>query len=159
MPASEIRGEGIFFEFAEAAILRWLKKAETHDGVFLDAHRRWREARGTWSRTTGYPGLRYVLLHIFAHAVIRQLSIECGYTTASIRERIYSRCPGEDGEPMAGVLIYTAAPRQRGDARRAGQPRASRRSLGRHLDQALEAVRSVRLGPPLCGAPPVPGRH
>ena len=28
----------------------------------------------------GYPGIRYVLLHTFAHALIRQLAIECGYT-------------------------------------------------------------------------------
>ena len=39
-----------------------------------------------------------------AYAVIRQLAVECGYTTASISERIYSRSPA-DGEPMAGVLI------------------------------------------------------
>ena len=35
--------------------------------------------------------------------------MECGYTTASLRERIYSRDPGKE-EAMAGVLIYTAAP-------------------------------------------------
>jgi hypothetical protein len=40
--------------------------------------------------------------------LIRQLAIECGYTSASITERIYSRNPA-DGDPMAGVLIYTAA--------------------------------------------------
>jgi len=52
-------------------------------------------------------------LHSFAHAVIRQLAVECGYTAASIRERIYSRNPGDQG-PMAGVLIYTAAPDSQG---------------------------------------------
>ena len=56
----------------------------------------------------GYPGLRYILLHRFAHALIRQLAVECGYTTASIGERIYAQDP-VDGDPMAGVLIYTAA--------------------------------------------------
>ena len=49
------------------------------------------------------------LLHSFAHAVIRQLAVECGYNTASIGERIYSRSPQED-EPMAGVLIYMRPP-------------------------------------------------
>jgi len=150
VPASEIRGEGIFFQFKESAILRWTKKAETHDGVFLDAHRRWREARGL-EPDHGYPWLRYVLLHSFAHAVIRQLSIECGYSTASIRERIYSRCPQEEGEPMAGVLIYTAAPDSEGTLGglvSLGEPD----SLGRHLEQALEAVR-------LCASDPLCAEH
>lgn len=56
----------------------------------------------------GYPGIRYVLLHTFSHALIRQLAIECGYTSISITERIYSQNPA-DGDPMAGVLIYTSA--------------------------------------------------
>ena len=40
---------------------------------------------------------------------IRQLTFECGYATASLRERIYSRTPQQGGEPEAGMLIYTAA--------------------------------------------------
>ena len=58
--------------------------------------------------------MRYVLLHSLAHALIRQFAVECGYTTASIRERIYSRPPGGDKEPMAGILLYTAAPDSEG---------------------------------------------
>jgi len=45
--------------------------------------------------------MRYVLLHTFAHAVIRELALECGYSAAGIAEKIYA----EVGErPMAGVL-------------------------------------------------------
>jgi hypothetical protein len=40
---------------------------------------------------------------------MRQLSISCGYSASSIRERIYSKSPEEDGGPMAGILLYTAA--------------------------------------------------
>lgn len=47
-------------------------------------------------------------MHTFSHALIRQLAIECGYSSASITERIYSQNP-VDGDPMAGVLIYTSA--------------------------------------------------
>ena len=68
-------------------------------------------ARGHVAYPSPMPGILVFgscLLHTFAHAVIRQLSIECGYTTASIRERIYCQSPDE-GEPMAGVLVYTAA--------------------------------------------------
>jgi hypothetical protein len=49
---------------------------------------------------------RFVLLHSFAHLLINQLVQDCGYGSASLRERIYSA----DGDnPMAGILIYTAA--------------------------------------------------
>ena len=44
--------------------------------------------RGLPDPDHGYPGLRFALLHSLAHALIRQLALECGYTAASIRERI-----------------------------------------------------------------------
>lgn len=47
---------------------------------------------------------RRVLLHTLAHALIQELVIECGYTAASLKERIYA-----NGD-QAGLLIYTASP-------------------------------------------------
>ena len=77
--------------------------------VLTAAHESWRADRrlppGHW------PGMRYVLLHTFAHALIRELALECGYSAAGIAERIYARS-GE--QPMAGVLLYTAAPDSEG---------------------------------------------
>lgn len=51
---------------------------------------------------------RYVLLHTLAHLLIRQLSVECGYSGASIKERIYSTYPDSDHK-MAGILLYTSS--------------------------------------------------
>ena len=139
VPSSEIRGEGLFFHFKEDVIQKWVKKNKALDGVFLEAHQRWRIARKLEPPHEYYPGIRFVLLHSFAHALIRQLSVECGYTTASLRERIYSRNPGEDGPEMAGVLIYTAAPDSEGTLGglvSLGKPE----TLERHLDQALDRV-------------------
>ncbi len=45
---------------------------------------------------------------------MRQFVLECGYTAASISERIYARPPDAEDGPMAGVLIYTAAPDSEG---------------------------------------------
>ena len=149
VPASETRGEGIFFQFSEAALEEWAKRAKPHADEFFKAHRQWREPKGL-DPNVGFPGLRYVLMHTFAHAVIRQLAIECGYTTASIAERIYSRNPA-DGDPMAGVLIYTAAPDSEGTLGglcALGEPK----KLGRHLDQALETMR-------LCASDPLCAEH
>jgi hypothetical protein len=109
VPASETRGEGIFFQFSEAKVAKWVTDNKAYDREFQKAHVAWRAAKNLTNPEAGYPGIRYVLLHSFAHALIRQLAIECGYTSASISERIYSRNPS-DGDPMAGVLIYTSAP-------------------------------------------------
>ncbi len=107
VPAAETRGEGIFFQFKESLLEAWVKQNPQYEREFEKSHLEWLNSKNI---TTGasFPGLRFVLLHTFSHALIRQLAVECGYTSASLAERIYSRCP-EDGEPMAGVLIYTSA--------------------------------------------------
>ncbi len=153
VPASEIRGEGLFFQFKEDLIQKWCKKpaVKALDGVFMEAHQRWRIARKLDPPQEFYPGIRFVLLHSFAHALIRQLAVECGYTTASLRERIYSRNPGEDGPEIAGVLIYTAAPDSEGTLGglvSLGKPE----TLERHLDQALDNMR-------LCASDPLCAEH
>lgn len=150
VPASEVNGEGIFFEFSEDTIASWESGLASHEALFYEAHQRWRESRNHPQPRSGYPATRYVLLHSFAHSVIRQLAVECGYTAASIRERIYSRTPDE-GSPMAGVLIYTAAPDSEGTLGGLVSLGESD-SLGRHLDQALEVMR-------LCASDPLCAEH
>ena len=49
-----------------------------------------------------------MLLHTLAHVLINQLSFDCGYGSASLRERLY--CDFTDpSRPMHGFLIYTAS--------------------------------------------------
>ncbi len=151
VPANEIRGEGIFFQFSEIQIENWLLQGNDLDFQFFQAHKSWRADRGLVPPEDGYPGLRFVLLHSFAHALIRQLSLECGYTAASLRERIYSRNSGGDRCEMAGVLIYTAAPDSEGTLGglvSLGEPAV----LERHLNQALESMR-------LCSSDPLCSEH
>jgi hypothetical protein len=45
-------------------------------------------------------------VHTLAHALIRQLSLDCGYSSASLRERLYVE---DGGHSMAGLLIYTGS--------------------------------------------------
>ena len=112
LPASEVRGEGIFIQFKEDKILAWLQKSAVKnlESQFRNSHHQWRIARGLDPEGRDFPEMmRYVLLHSFSHALMRALALECGYSLASIRERIYAR-EAQDGKPaMAGVLIYTAA--------------------------------------------------
>ena len=82
---------------------------------------------------------------------MRQLAIECGYSAASLRERIYSKHPDDASEPMAGILLYTAAPDSEGTLGglvSLGEPT----TLGRHFDQALEQMR-------LCASDPLCAEH
>ncbi|HEY6331056.1 MAG TPA: DUF1998 domain-containing protein [Blastocatellia bacterium] len=150
VPTCEIRGEGVFLEFSEPLIDEWKKKVPGLAGRFLDAHKSWRSSRGL-DPDIGFPGIKYVLLHSLAHVLIRQFSLECGYAAASIRERIYSHTDSGDEASMAGVLLYTAAPDSEGTLGglvSLGEPG----TLGRMLDQALEAAR-------LCSSDPLCAEH
>jgi hypothetical protein len=91
------------------------------------------------------------MIHSLAHVLLRQLSIECGYSTASIRERIYARPPDAEGGPMAGLLIYTAAPDSEGTlGGLVGLAKPA--TLERHLDQALRSAA-------LCSSDPLCSEH
>ncbi|MFO0556198.1 MAG: DUF1998 domain-containing protein [Polyangiaceae bacterium] len=152
-PASEVRGEGVFVQFKESSITQWMASegVSPRDTEFFDAHCRWRAQRNIAPPEKGYPGIRYVMLHSFAHALMRQFALECGYNAASLRERVYAREQGEPGGPMAGVLIYTAAPDSEGTLGglvSLGEPG----TLGRHLGQMLEQAR-------LCAADPLCAEH
>jgi hypothetical protein len=85
------------------------------------------------------------MLHTFSHLLIRELALECGYNAASIRERIYA---STDGDPMAGILIYTAAADSDGTLGglvQLGKPE----NLGRLMRQALQRAR-ICSSDPLC---------
>lgn len=151
VPAFEVRGEGIFLRFREDALAEWVANHPALDArrqAFFQAHYYWRQRRHMQEPGGYYPGLRYVLLHSFAHALMRELALEAGYSMASLSERIYSRNPEDDGGPMAGVLIYTAAPDSEGTLGGLVSLGAPQR-LGRHIHAALENIRWCA-SDPLC---------
>jgi Domain of unknown function (DUF1998) len=150
VPAAEVRGEGIFLQFSENQIASWRMRAAVlrRTRKFVNGEAAWRTRRKLPLRDNSFPGMRYVVLHSFAHALMRQLALECGYNAASIRERIYSREASEDEEPMAGILLCTSAPDSEGTLGglvRLGEPA----ELGRHITQALELL-TLCASDPLC---------
>jgi len=151
VPASEVRGEGLFIRFKEEAVARWCQDAAAAQEAFFAAHRHWRAARKIDPPAAGFPGIRYVLLHTLSHALMRQHVLECGYSAASVRERLYAQNPEDDGGAMAGILLYTAAPDSEGTLGglvALGKPA----NLARHLHQALEAMQ-------LCASDPLCSEH
>lgn len=112
LPAIQVHGEGIFIAFDEGRLAVWEQIESVRSRVTeLDTRlersfmvQRLRERTGPLLEP------RYVLLHTFAHLLIRRLAFESGYAATSLRERIYARSGGQDGASrQAGVLIYTAA--------------------------------------------------
>ncbi|MGY1696814.1 DrmB family protein [Geodermatophilus sp. SYSU D00814] len=105
LPAYEVRGEGIYLELDEAALSRWEQKSAVQRQTDLIVQRYGKAVadRGMMPREISP---RLVLLHTIAHLLINQFVFECGYSSASLRERLYV-ATGDD--PMAGILIYTAA--------------------------------------------------
>lgn len=151
VPATEVRGEGVFLQFQEKTIGKWLEKHEALDKAFLDAHIGFRRARQIEPENGGYPGLKYVLLHTLSHVLMRELALECGYAAASIRERIYANDDPDQGPIMAGVLLYTSAPDSEGTL--GGLVRMAQRDrLAQLVERALEAAR-------LCSSDPLCAEH
>ena len=106
LPAIEVYGEGIFFEFSAEELKSWAEKEEVKKRLTpLDAAY---QQSFFGKAEPGKLRAEYVLLHTFAHLIINQLSYECGYGSSSIKERIYCEKCSNDLE-MYGVLIYTAS--------------------------------------------------
>lgn len=150
VPASEVRGEGIFLQLAETKLREWenLPAVQQQAPLVREAQKNWANSRGLDSEKVRFPGMRYLLIHSFTHALMRQLSIECGYNAASLKERIYSCLPEEEKGPQAGVLIYTAAADSEGTLGglvNLGRPKI----LGYHIATALESMK-ICASDPLC---------
>ena len=148
-PAVELRGEGIFLALDERSLHEWESRGEVVSRA-LELSAKFAEFQASRStpdnRHRPFPGMRYVLLHSLAHALIRRLCLNAGYSSSALRERIYS---GSGDESMAGLLIYTASSDSEG-------------SLGGLVDQAepgrfgtvlVDALQDARLcaQDPLCG--------
>ena len=106
LPAYVVKGEGIYLELDQERLAAW----ERRDGVLARA----RKISDHYGSVASQRGLqarpltpRFVMLHTFAHLLINELVFACGYSSASLRERLYVSTA--DGREMAGLLIYTAA--------------------------------------------------
>jgi hypothetical protein len=109
LPAAEVRGEGIFFQFKADAVKAWVKeRAERAFSVNLDqiVKKRILNDEPNLTRRESVSE-EFLLVHSFAHALIKQLAFECGYDASSLKERIFVG-DGEDKE-MCSVLVYTAS--------------------------------------------------
>ncbi len=106
LPAIQVQGEGIFFEFNKDAVEEWANRPGVQKRI-QNLRKAYQKSRFGGS-AEGELRPEYLLIHTFAHLIINQLSFECGYGSSSIRERIYCEKTSNQFE-MYGVLIYTAS--------------------------------------------------
>lgn len=106
LPAYVVKGEGIYLELNPDRLATWERQPRVVDRAqkITDHYGGVARLRGTLARSISP---RFVLIHTLAHLLINELIFTCGYSSASLRERLYvSETPGRE---MAGLLIYTAA--------------------------------------------------
>tara|TARA_X000000950_G_scaffold75161_1_gene93866 strand:- start:3311 stop:5221 length:1911 start_codon:yes stop_codon:yes gene_type:complete len=130
LPAIQVSGEGIFFNFKEELVQKFENNSEIKSRIekFLNFER-------SIALDPLKANARYMLLHTFSHIMINTLIFECGYGAASLQERIY--CSNDNSYPMASVLIYTSAGDSEGTMGglvRMGNPKF----LEKVLEKALE---------------------
>lgn len=107
LPGIEVHGEGIFLALDNDSVSRWEldPDVQTHVAAISNT---WMEAkRADGQEPNGAPdnlSARFILVHTLAHALIARLSLDSGYSSSSLRERLYV------GPVMAGLLIYTSTP-------------------------------------------------
>lgn len=115
LPASEVRGEGIFLRVPEELLSAWEDRvAEStelarHKAAYAEFRKNRYSDRisGPFDPMQYWPGARYIALHTLSHLLIRTIALDCGYNAASLSERIYA---GTEDDPRTGILIYTAVP-------------------------------------------------
>jgi len=105
-PGFEGIGEGIFITFSDGKIPEFSGSG---------AYEEWKKYRGhhdltttLWGNVTEEP--LFVWLHTLSHALIMTISLHSGYSSASLRERVYINHEADNG----GILIYTTSPGEDG---------------------------------------------
>ena len=106
-PAYEVRGEGIFIELDEEMIKDWIKnhpEVQSRVAIINENLKKSYTGKSSSKIITA----KFLLIHTLSHLLIKQLSFECGYSIASLKERLYCS-EKEEGKEMAGIFIYTAS--------------------------------------------------
>lgn len=147
-PGVELFGEGIFVDLPPGERLqlqgpeteRWLH-AWNHPSEYTISAISLQD----FNRHQFHP--EFVWWHTLSHRLINALSIDSGYSSAAIRERVYIDFDEQSGETTGGVLLFTSQPG--GDGTLGGLI-ALVPEFERVLENALQDI-DVCSNDPLCG--------
>ncbi len=114
--ATEDLGEGIFVQLDAASVSEWEERVEDSDIWKAHEAAHTRNFTNRFSETgeavdpeTRMKPARYWLMHTLAHLMIREMAMSCGYSAASLSERLYAWKESDDRPAAAGLLIATTA--------------------------------------------------
>lgn len=98
----------------------------------------------------------FVWWHTLAHLLIRSVSIDAGYSSSAIRERVFLEVDGVSGRARGGVILYATQPGSEGTL---GGLIALVPHFERILERAVDMAQACS-NDPLCGQEHFrPGRH
>lgn len=102
LPASEIFGEGIVLTFDYESLQEWSFQIPASERSAFAALEEKRVEENYWFLPPVDPV--FIAIHTLSHLLLRRITFECGYSSSSLRERLYiSHVQGH-----AGIMIYTA---------------------------------------------------
>jgi hypothetical protein len=158
LPAIIVRGEGVFLKFDDTKIEKWLSNhGEFHQKRISEIINRFDDLRSRRHQDQKEITPKFMMIHSFAHLLINQLIYDCGYGSASLRERIY--VSDDPKFKMSGVLIYTAAGDSEGTMGGLvgmGKPKNLEQTIARAIEKASwcssdpVCIESIGQGPDNC---------
>ena len=103
LPGAKNKGEGILLIFNKERLMEW-----ESEKVWVDLCQRMNEqGLNIISILEGFDFTpRGLLLHTFSHMLAKRISTECGYSLASLRERLYV----SEEKNMYGIMLFTSSP-------------------------------------------------
>ena len=136
LPANVVHGEGLFFQFKQDKIQQWkqsIGESSSFSRVIANYHQYQSELNPDY--IVRDLDSVFLMIHTFAHLLIKRLCYNCGYGSSSLKERIYYS--NDDATQMYGVLIYTAASDSEGSL--GGLVNQGREQfLSKNINEALE---------------------
>lgn len=109
LPAIQVYGEGIFLNFSKHKLNEWIQTQDTTriQNAYHNAQTRRNASYGNADYPMKDINPIFILLHTFAHLLIKRLCFNCGYGSSALREKIYFSSNEET--LMHGILIYTSS--------------------------------------------------
>lgn len=104
LPAIESYGEGIFFEFDNEVLDKWIDSNPLIKKRVQPVEANYNNFDSVFNKDIDV-NAKLILIHTFSHLIIKELEYLCGYPSTSIQERLYV----SENPNMNGVLIYTIA--------------------------------------------------
>jgi len=152
LPAMEQFGEGFFIRIDAD----WLSQRLTDPavlGAMTSVEERYALWRSKQPTRSPYPGHAYLFAHSMSHMLMEQISLEAGYPSTSLSERIYAlSMPASTKISKIGVLIYAAGSGSQGTL---GGLLQQANRIGGLVQRGLERI-AICGNDPICSTAPTP---